>query len=500
MADYVSAAPNPKELAKAFRGLGYSPAAALADLLDNSLSASASQVEITFDWNDGAPRIIVQDNGVGMSAEDLTQAMRLGAGVDKPRLAGDLGRFGMGMKTASLSQARTMTVASKHHGLVSVATWDIDHIEQVDAWDLQIGARSELDADSLLGGVLSGTVTVWQHLDHFFGGSEPTIDVFLQLAETVTHHLGMVFHRFLDSRRLIISVNGKPIQSWDPLAADEPKCVRGQKQTLFSPDGSQSTAFQGCVMPPPSDLSPVQDDLYGGPSGWIAQQGFYVYRCDRLIVAGGWLNLGRSGKPWKLDRDHQLARISLDLSNVSDADWQLDIKKSSILVPPAFIPLLQKHAREIRRLSKRAISSRHRASAGTVSTETGHPPVWVVERVGALVKYRVDRRHPLIVAMRQTAGSGRTLRDFLNALDAGLPIQGDFPQTATANATALQAAQTRDRVKAARNLYYSLRKAMALSAEEALERVLATPGFQGFEVAVAAAMESYELELTKVST
>jgi hypothetical protein len=152
--------------------------------------------------------------------------MRLGSDPDKPRAAEDLGRFGLGLKTASLSQARALTVASRlMGGETCIARWDLDHIEATGAWELQLGV------DPKIAHVLEpldeqdcGTLVVWHKLDLLLGGGKRTVDAFLQIAETVSDHLGMIFHRFLESGQLDITVNGSRVRGWNPLAAGDPKC------------------------------------------------------------------------------------------------------------------------------------------------------------------------------------------------------------------------------------------------------------------------------------
>jgi len=126
--------PSAPDLLESMRAIGYSFEAALADLIDNSIAAGARNVNIRFSANN-APYIAVIDDGAGMSPQDLTDAMRHGSrnpGIRRDAL--DLGRFGLGLKTASLSQCRTLTVVSLRDGVVSARRWDLDYIARRRDW------------------------------------------------------------------------------------------------------------------------------------------------------------------------------------------------------------------------------------------------------------------------------------------------------------------------------------------------------------------------------
>lgn len=500
MSNSIQLPPNPAELAKSIRGIGYTPAAAIADLVDNSIAAGASSVRIAFDWNTGDPQISLIDDGAGMTPDGLNEAMRLGRDPEQARRRDDLGRFGMGLKTASLSQARSLTVATKvAGGQVAAARWDIDHIETTGGWDLQTGTRVDSPASIIAVEKLEhGTSVLWNKLDLLFG-SEKTVDHFLQIAETTADHLGMIFHRFLEGGRLEISINSSPIAAWDPLASSDPNCRKLAPITIAPGADRGSATVAGCILPGPAARTAEQDEFYSGPNGWIAQQGFYVYRANRMIVSGGWMNLGRGGRPWRLDREHVLARISLDVSNVSDMDWGLDIRKSALTVPSDFKPQLQRAAVEVRRLAKAALVAR----AGRGRSEIGHAggqhvPVLIAERTGALVRFRVDRRHPLVTGARKKTADGAALTMLLDRIDADLPLQPNLPTNALQAASTAQLALLADTIKLARDLYYSFRNGLKLGPDEARSRLMSSiPQFQEHEAAIVVALESYEIELQR---
>lgn len=501
MSSSVQLPPNPAEFVKSMRGIGYIPAGSIADLVDNSITAGARSIRIVFDWNGGDPQISLTDDGVGMVFDALTEAMRLGRDPEKARSAEDLGRFGMGLKTASLSQARSLTVVTKAAGAqIAAARWDLDHIQSTGGWNLQVGAEAEAAAAIVaLEKQAQGTLVLWRNLDLLFGSAEKTVDRFLQIAEATADHLGMIFHRFLESGRLEIAINGSPVDAWDPLASGDPNCRKLPPVTIESNAGRGSAIFAGCILPSPTIRTAEQDEIYAGPNGWIAQQGFYVYRANRMIVSGGWLDLGRGGRPWRLDRDHALARMSLDVSNGSDIDWALDIRKSALTIPQDFKPQLQRAAVEVRRLAKAALVARAaRSRSQTRGAQNELVPVLVAERVGALVRFRVDRRHPLVTMARRKGSDGAALTMLLDRIDADLPLQPNLPTDALQTASTAQLAQVADTIKLARNMYYSLRKGLKLGPAEARSRMMSSIAqFREHETAIVVALESYEIELQR---
>lgn len=195
------APPNAAIMIEALRGLGYNTATALADIIDNSISAGARKVELVFHWQGMDSYIVVRDNGCGMSAAELDIAMRLGVKNPLTQRSGhDLGRFGLGLKTASFSQCRRLTVSSKKEGITNVLRWDLDILAAStdDGWYLLEGA--DAGSQAALANAepeIHGTVVLWEVLDRIVTPGYGEKD-FLNLIDGVEQHLGMVFHRFLE--------------------------------------------------------------------------------------------------------------------------------------------------------------------------------------------------------------------------------------------------------------------------------------------------------------
>ncbi len=353
MSTYGSVPPHPFALVESLGALGYSLEAAVADLIDNCIAAGASLVGVSFEWNDGEPFARILDDGRGMSADELVEAMRLGGvGPLAARRSDDLGRYGLGLKTASFSQCRRLTVSSRKGGVVAAARWDLDVLATAGgSWELLQGAApgSEdrvRDIESLEG---TGTLVLWEVLRT---GAESSLVRFTEALERVERHLAMVFHRYIDrdQRRVVIRLNGRSVVGWDPFAVNHPSTMPQRAARLR--DVSGVVDVRGYVLPHRDRFRLAEEhETAGGPDGWVAQQGFYIYRAGRLIVAGGWLGLGGS-REWLRDEASQLARIQVDILNSGDRAWRIDVRKATARPPAALRESLTRIAVDVRRAAR----------------------------------------------------------------------------------------------------------------------------------------------------
>ncbi|MCY7353471.1 MAG: ATP-binding protein [Cytophagaceae bacterium] len=342
-----------------------------------------------FNWQGPASTIAIRDDGRGMSEDELVEALRPGTkGPDWVRAPEDLGRFGLGLKTASFSQCRRLTLLSKPRGgVVSHWSWDLDHVAQTDRWELvQLSPPPELIGQ--LAAQESGTVVLWEALDRLTARTSRDnthhLDAFLKAAAGVKEHLSMVFHRFLSDGRVKIRVNDRPLEAWDPFLTGEDATQPLAEETL----AEGCVGVKGFVLPHVSKLSPPQHTAAAGPRGWNAQQGFYVYRNERLLVAGDWLGLYRKEEHYKL------ARIRVDLPASLDQEWQIDIKKSVARPPTTLRPNLQRIADDVR---QRAVAVyRHRGKVMQRSLSGTFTAVWIEKLKHGKRFYVINREHPLV--------------------------------------------------------------------------------------------------------
>lgn len=485
-----SAPPRAMAMLESLRGLGYSTGAALADVIDNSVSAGATEVRLDFAWDGTNSRITIFDNGYGMSDAELESAMRLG---DKnpldARSAHDLGRFGMGLKTASFSQCRRLTVATVKAGTTSCLRWDLDELaaNPDGGWLLFEGAAE--GSDQFLAGLYGkkdGTLVLWETMDRIVTVGYASED-FHDLIDTVESHLAMVFHRLLEGprARLKLLINGRAVCPWDPFMTGHPA------KPWVSPPTNNTTSYgtvtvQAHVLPHREKLTATEFEDNAGPAGWTAQQGFYVYRNERLLVAGGWLGLGNS-RAWNREESHRLARIRLDIPNTADADWKIDVRKSTARPPLSLRPWLTLLAENTRERARRVFAYR-----GTPMPAKGNVPIeqaWRVERVKAGTRYRIDEAHPSVAAVLESAGTLAPLvKSMLRVIEETVPVQRIWLDTAENKETprtGFEGEPNSAVIEVASVLFDDLVERKGLSVEEARKSMLRTEPFQKYPALVA---------------
>lgn len=319
-------------LVESTRSIGYSFEAALADIIDNSLGKSATEVNILFSSKDPQCVAII-DNGTGMSEAELESAMRYGSksSLDE-RDKNDLGRFGLGLKTASLSQCRKLTVITKQNGLYNAACWDLDHIIAEQDWSLICYSGKEAETlpfASNLRMYESGTVVVWQTFDRIVDGAANAQKVFDERIERARSHVALVFHRYMDNEnikaRVKISFNHALVEPIDPFLIQNPATQPLTEQTLRI-DGSM-IKVKPYILPYSSKVSAKDKKKLGDLCDLRSNQGFYIYRNKRLIIWGTWFRL------IKTQELNKLARIRVDIPNTLDSIWGIDIKTSTASLP-----------------------------------------------------------------------------------------------------------------------------------------------------------------------
>lgn len=408
--EYDVAPPRADAMIESLRAFGYDLSAAIADLVDNSISAGAKNIWIVFRWEGIASSVSIRDDGHGMSEGALVDAMRPGSQNPlEPRDACDLGRFGLGLKTASFSQCRRLVVLSRPEGaVVAVRCWDLDYVAASDGeWRLLKGV--DLGPATLMTQLKrskSGTIVLWEKLDRVTGkvrtDDEAAHRRFLDALDEVKQHLSMVFHRFLEAGRLKIWLNERAIQPWDPfLTTAHATQVLAAERLPFS--GSHIN-IQPYVLPHHSKIDPETHKRAAGPRGWNAQQGFYVYRNRRLLVAGDWLGLG-----FQKEEHFKLARILIDLPNTMDADWEIDVKKSTARPPGVLRRDLKRIATATR--ARACEIYRHRGKVVARQTTDSSVFVWEKKVRRGKIYYEINRRHPLIQQLVESSNGtkGRIL-------------------------------------------------------------------------------------------
>ncbi len=349
----ITVTPSASRLVTSLRDIGYDAPTAVADLVDNSISARARHVEVIIRFDGARSRIIVRDDGHGMTADQLDEALRFGS--RRTYNGSDLGRFGLGMKTASLSLGRRVTVASRRavqRRRISSRVLDLDHVVGTDSWQVLDGRGSRLDAlarELLAHG--PGTVVIIDRLDRLLPEQRPDSGFARRRLRTVERsirsHLATVFHRFLErpgDDRLTISVNGDKLRPWNPFAPDEPATRRLPVREFEITTGGRShrVTFTPFVLPPRAQMSsPKEFERLSGPRKWNRQQGLYIYRADRMIQSGGWSGL-RS-----IDEHTKLARAAIDFGTGLDQEFRINVAKMRVALPAQLRSMLQRPVNEL---------------------------------------------------------------------------------------------------------------------------------------------------------
>lgn len=404
-------------LIESTRAIGYSLEAAVADIVDNSVAAKASRVDISFFPLHGA-YISIFDNGEGMDSDELTTAMQYGSQNPlEERNEYDLGRFGLGLKTASLSQCRILTVATKKNNNLQARRWDIDFVRSTGKWTLislvddgEIEGIPDIDK---LKNAESGTLVVWENLDRMKEGSIDFSKSMGKQIDAVRDHLALVYHRYLSGEtgltKLDISINGIDIEPIDPFLIK--KSDQTMQEEVYKIQGSL-IRVQPFILPHISKMTAEEIKIAGGKEGLRKQQGFYIYRNKRLLVWGTWFRMMRKGELSKL------ARIRVDIPNTLDNLWTLDIKKSSAIPPEEVRENLAHVIDRIGEKSKVKFTRR-----GKIETDDAQIHLWnrMKARDGGFY-YEINRNHPIVDALTSELGDSRQLYALLTQIERSLPL------------------------------------------------------------------------------
>ena len=382
--------PRPSSLIESIRAIGYSLSTAIADLVDNSIAARANTIQIFSSLDTSDLKVGILDDGVGLTEDELLEAMRLGSRSPlEERAQSDLGRFGLGLKTASFSQCRMLTVVTRTNGTTASARWNLDHIAESGRWQVQVpDDLTSIPWREHLGS--SGTLVVWEQLglrtDN--GDSSRNMADFVRQMDEARSHLELVFHRYLSGepghRSVSIQMNNRSLDPFDPFHSRHPATIAGPEERIRVAD--EDVLVQAFTLPHHGKVTPAEWERYGGPEGYVKNQGFYVYRERRLIIHGTWFGLARQTELTKL------ARVRIDMPNTLDGAWKIDVKKASAQLPP---PVRERLRRIIEPLG--AASKRVYRTKGRKLIEENRIPVWNRIQNKNQISYRINDEHPMVL-------------------------------------------------------------------------------------------------------
>ena len=375
MSDLINQ-PDAPRLIYGLRDTGYSFNTAAADIIDNSIAANATEVNVRIELaEDGRKFVYFGDNGSGMNREMLFDAMRYGAPA-RANLA-SLGKFGLGLKTASSSVCLRFTVISRRPDETDFAklAWDLEHVEEQNQWEM---LREDMTADDyevfeeLCGD--HGTLVIWSKCDRLLskeyddpGGAREQAAI-RRLGERLTEHVALIYYRFLDEaddreRLVSITVNGDQVSPWNPFYPEKAEQVltpAQQKLEIILEDGTSETAkIRAWILPNRRDMTKEEQKIANITN---RGQGFYIHREGRVIQQGGWLGVFGAVEPHT-----SLLRVEFDFTHELDEAFKVDVKKSKILFDPA----LEEALKTLLQPTYREAGNRYRRKEKAAAVERG---------------------------------------------------------------------------------------------------------------------------------
>ena len=413
------AEPLAAPMIESLRAFGYDLPGAISDLIDNSIFAKAANIWVDFFWAGDRSTICVTDDGDGMTEASLVDAMRPGSRNPlESRDPKDLGRYGLGMKTASFSQCRRLTVRSKTASKqTATRCWDLDFVAFRKKWLLLREAGKGTEPNfTRLSSLAHGTAVLWENMDRITRGQGADDAAhkryFHSRIRAVEQHLAMIFHRFMEGKRkLNVFVNDNSVAPWDPFLKSEKATQQLADENIAHLKTRMNIVPY--VLPHISKITAEKHTKAAGIRGWNLHQGFYVYRNERLLVAGDWLGL-----PFAKEEHFKLARIQLDIPNSLDQEWEIDVTKSKARPPDSLREDLKRIAEATRKRASEVY--RHRGKVSARQSSLDFVFVWQQKIGGGKYRYRINREHPFIKNRLEVGGE--ETEQLLRLIEETVPV------------------------------------------------------------------------------
>lgn len=417
--------PSAASILQSMRDIGYTLDTAVADIIDNSIAAAATKIDLIFSITP-SPRFLIIDNGQGMDSDELYQALRFATKSPiEIREEKDLGRFGLGLKTASFSQARKLTVVSCKEGKMSAAQWDLDYVVQSDQWLLKIIDPSELSIDSMYLDQIAvhGTIVIWDDIDRIeFSENHTQAQNYLgYLLTKLREHLGLVFHKFIEgtakTEKIKICLNHHEIEAFNPF------CLSNQFTQLIGTEkilvDDSEVLLQAYTLPHYSKMNSAEYELFKKRSDLLNGQGAYVYRNDRLMVWGDWFRLIPKTE------NSKYARVEINFDKQIDHQWTIDIKKSKASPPYAVLEALRRIIGKITTASVRMSTKRVSKSLTTNQSPWNRFS-------GEEISYKLNTNFPLYQNFFNTLSSDQRIhfQSLVEIIQSSLPMQSIYSDMA----------------------------------------------------------------------
>ncbi|WP_282799013.1 ATP-binding protein [Lactococcus lactis] len=414
---YKQLLPDASNLIESQRSMGYTFETALADIIDNSISSEAKSIDINFRSliGNNTPYIAIMDDGNGMSAKELMNAMKYGSSsIFEERSQTDLGRFGLGLKMASFSQCRRLTVISKKNNEINGCQWDLDYISEKNSWLVKILNQEDIQnysQSNYLNKIDSGTIVIWEVFDRLPENQDFNV-VFDEQIEKADNHIALVFHRFISEKKIKISLNGQEV---DPI---DPYFILNKASQPLEEDyigiGSNKITVKPYIVPYQNKLSQKEKYLLEKFQDLKLDQGLYIYRNKRLISWGKWFRLVR---PNELSN---LAKIQIDIPNSMDTKWQIDVKKSTLS-----IPLYLRN--ELKRIIAETVGKSIKVYQYRGKRVNSDDLIHVFNRIekDKKISYQINNENPLIVQLQDSISDkdNRLLKNLLSQIEDNIPLE-----------------------------------------------------------------------------
>ena len=405
-------------LLESIRSIGYDFNSALADIVDNSISAKAKNIHINL--IPSIPAIAIIDDGEGMDEEELDSAMDLGSkNPNDVRRADDLGRFGMGLKSASFSQCRNLTTTSLKNGQIRSMTWDLQVGAEKGDWLIEVNDQDKIDNLPYVASLRDykhGTIVQWQDFDRIKNSNSDMTEALNKLLRSASDYLALVFHKYISADKVKIDINGNVLEKRDPFLTYRKDTQPLKSEPIPVVNSHNETCIvevKPYILPYAKNLTPEDKIMMGNFENMRSQQGFYVYRNNRLIIWGTWLHMMGVNELYKN------ARIEVNIPNTLDDIWEVDIKKASATIPGIIRQPLFSHV-------KKAIASSsnvYKKRGENTSSQVGHQVVWNISEERDSYEITINKDNPLITQLKSELNEAQNAMfdALLKDIEANLP-------------------------------------------------------------------------------
>ncbi|MGL1957875.1 MAG: ATP-binding protein [Colwellia sp.] len=497
---YENLQPSPSSLMESLRDIGYSMETALADVIDNSITAKASEINLSFSWNVEESWLAIEDDGIGMSYDELLYAMRLGS--ENPlndRSADDLGRFGLGLKTASFSQCRQLTVLTKKNDIISAMEWDLDEITMnpTDGWRIKVLSDNDIleipEIHSIYDKFIhndSGTIVLWRKLDRLdnFDSLATREKKLNLLIDSSRKHIELTFHRFLKAgkgkKSLRILLNGDSLEGFDPFNPDHNATIELPVQSIYV--DNQQISVQPYVLPHYTKVSLDTYEKYAGDGGYLHNQGFYVYRNKRLIIKNSWFRLMPKEELTKL------IRIKVDIPNTLDHIWKIDVKKSNASPPESVRKQFKQIISEVEYSGKRVFRQK-----GHKLTTKIKEPIWNRTISSGKVIYDISREHQLLKSFSNKLNKNEQLefKSIIKSIESSFPSDLYFNDFANSPERVEKPAISTEELEAIFEVFLPTFISVQANKEKIVEEMLKIEPFASFPELTKRIIENKDIDL-----